>query len=595
LAEISGESILQRIYHQPDPVAPLSVESGVISAHRRAGILALTILAMLVAATASAQFRRLPPGAAILGQVVDADSGESLDRAAVTLRSGTLSRHIQTDREGRFLFAGLPAGEYVLLASRPGYLDGAYGQRRAMADPQVLSLLDGQWARGVDVPLWRPGVITGYVADAHNDPAIGLQVRAYRREWTHGTVDLVEASDAWTDDQGAYRIYPLIPGDYVVGVAAPQLQSGTAFPFLPEYYAGAWSPFASTTVAVDAGRTLTGINFYLREPALRTLTGRLAADIGSELRVGGVGVLLLTPPDPFVTESIAHRLVASTVADADGRFQMRDVPVGTYVLEVTTSATPLVTADVQAAPDSVARTLESPPDDPVDDEPPSIWWGRQLVTLLAGEPDPDVSLVLRPGLAVEGRAPEGLTILFTPVGSAFAAPPARAIADADGRFGTGPMLLPGQYAVTVDGLPVGALLGSIRSGGRDLADEPLDLTLGFAPTDVTVELTRQRTAIIGMVRATGPFGDPAARVLAFPADRLPISPRRLQSARVRTDGSFDLRDLPAGDYLLVAIDDAESAGWQEPFRLDRWRPKAMRVTLLEGDAKVIELRRQSGR
>ena len=56
-----------------------------------------------------------------------------------------------------------------------------------------------------------------------------------------------------------------------------------------------------------------------------------------------------------------------------------------------------------------------------------------------------------------------------------------------------------------------------------------------------------------------------------------------------------LRDLPAGDYLLVAIDDAESAGWQEPFRLDRWRPKAMRVTLLEGDAKVIELRKQSGR
>jgi hypothetical protein len=594
LAEISGESILPRIYHQPDPVDLLSVESGVISAHRRAGIVTVALLAMLTATTASAQFRRLPPGAALLGQVVDADSGDGLDRAAVTLRSGTLSRQIQTDREGRFLFAGLPAGEYVLLASRPGYLDGAYGQRRAMADPHILSLLDGQWASGVDIPLWRPGVIAGFVADAHNDPVIGLQVRAYRREWTHGTVDLVEASDAWTDDQGAYRIYPLIPGDYVVGVA-PQLQSGAASPFLPEYYAGAWSPFASTTVAVDAGRTLTGINFYLREPALRTLTGQLAADAGSELRVGGVRVLLLTPPDPFVTESIDHRLVASTVADPDGRFQMRDVPVGTYVLEVTTSATPLVMPDAPASPDSVVRTFDDVLDAVVDDEPLSIWWGRQLVTLLAGEPDPDVSLVLRPGLAVEGRAPEGLTILFTPVGSAFAAQPARAIADADGRFNTGPMLLPGQYAVTVDGLPTGALLRSIRSGGRDLADEPLDLTLGFAPTDVTVELTRQRTAIIGMVRATGPFGDPAARVLAFPADRLPISPRRLQSARVRTDGSFELRDLPAGDYLLVAIDDAESAGWREPFRLDQWRAKAMRVTLLEGDAKVIELRRQSGR
>jgi len=96
----------------------------------------------------------------------------------------------------------------------------------------------------------------------------------------------------------------------------------------------------------------------------------------------------------------------------------------------------------------------------------------------------------------------------------------------------------------------------------------------------------------GTVRGAGPFGDPTATVLLFPDSPASVSTRRMRSVRVRTNGTFFLPDLLPGRYRIVAIDEADAEGWMAPDRLRALRARGMLVDLRDGDARVVELRRQ---
>ena len=47
--------------------------------------------------------------------------------------------------------------------------------------------------------------------------------------------------------------------------------------------------------------------------------------------------------------------------------------------------------------------------------------------------------------------------------------------------------------------------------------------------------------------------------------------------------------------LIVAVDDAEADGWQNPDRLTTLRSSATPVSIREGEAKILELRRLGAR
>ena len=53
---------------------------------------------------------------------------------------------------------------------------------------------------------------------------------------------------------------------------------------------------------------------------------------------------------------------------------------------------------------------------------------------------------------------------------------------------------------------------------------------------------------------------------------------------------FRIDGLPAGDYIFVAIDDAEAEGWQDEARLAKLAPLGTRVTLVAGESRTIDLR-----
>src|SRR5687767_9938879 len=84
----------------------------------------------------------------IVGQVVDAGSGRPLAGALVAIsgppvRGAVPPPGVLTGNDGRFVFRGLPRGNYNLVAHKAGFAQGAHGRTRPAGPSVPLNLGDG--------------------------------------------------------------------------------------------------------------------------------------------------------------------------------------------------------------------------------------------------------------------------------------------------------------------------------------------------------------------------------------------------------------------------------------------------------------------
>jgi hypothetical protein len=54
-------------------------------------------------------------------------------------------------------------------------------------------------------------------------------------------------------------------------------------------------------------------------------------------------------------------------------------------------------------------------------------------------------------------------------------------------------------------------------------------------------------------------------------------------------GDFTFKGLPAGKYLIAAVDYAQDGQWYDPAFLEDLRPRAQRLSLVEAESKRIDL------
>src|SRR5437773_353523 len=160
-----------------------------------------------------------PPATGLIaGRVLAADTGRPVKRARVFASAAELpgGRGILTDDTGLFQLAELPAGRYTLSVSKSGFVSLSYGQRRPLQSGTPLQLADGQEIKDNEFRLPRGSVIAGHVYDETGDPLPGVLVRVLRYQYQQGDKRLAPAGTAQTDDQGQYRVWGLMPGDYYV-------------------------------------------------------------------------------------------------------------------------------------------------------------------------------------------------------------------------------------------------------------------------------------------------------------------------------------------------------------------------------------------
>jgi hypothetical protein len=67
------------------------------------------------------------------------------------------------------------------------------------------------------------------------------------------------------------------------------------------------------------------------------------------------------------------------------------------------------------------------------------------------------------------------------------------------------------------------------------------------------------------------------------------SGRHIASARPNQEGRFQIKNLPAGSYYVVALDYIAQGDWNDPDLLDRLKSKGTRITLDEGKTETVTL------
>jgi hypothetical protein len=580
---------------------------------------ALAILLVFAAAGRLADAQSGPPQIATIGGIVVTaeTSPQPVGGAVVTVSGGGLRGNLSavTDERGRFLLTHLPPGRYNVLVSKPAYLTMAYGAARPGRIGASVAVAPGQ-SVDLQIALARGAVVTGLVRDHLGDPVAGVQVIIGRPSTSPQGGTFVEQFVS-TDDRGVYRVFGLMPEEYVVTVLPTRFSGGETYaPSREDVDAklrrleqrAAQSPAAaarapivsdasvtlvpanvggsggSITVRLAAGEERRGIDFQL--VSVRTVK------VSGLIQSGDIPLQQIRPQLlPLDESSLGLMSPGLPGVAADGSFTFTNVTPGRYRLLARAGA---------GAPVVIGGAITSGPE-----IPPRFG----MVDFSVG--DADVSglvIALRPLPPLSGRVifdaaatepPQNLelvrlTLVPTRSGSRPVMDPgivsvaANARSDGTIRF---PAVMPGAFTMTSP--LAGWWLRSAVIKGRDILDLPLEVDgSSLELPEVVVTFTDRRTELGGTLSTTS--GQPPSEfvVVAFPSEReyWRRGARRIKSVRPASDGAFSFADLPPGDYLIGAVTDADPDEWQQASFLEQLVPASVKVTIGEGQKVRQDLR-----
>jgi hypothetical protein len=430
-------------------------------------------------------------------------------------------------------------------------------------------------------------------------------------ETTAATIEGLARADAPLPNVDARRnqgALPLQPGHLLIvgNYPAPPVAGGRPQAYPIAFHPGTTSILGATAIELEPGETREQVDVNLRpSPAVR-VSGRVVAPPesirGLVLRLVGEGL-----DDLGEGSEVATTLVAPT-----GEFTFLNVPAGAYTLVASKSLLeysygPARSASLPGTPGLVPGPggylggVASGP-------PGTRSFGTHAagdvryfarMPLVVGESDVlDVGVTMRPTVTLRGRVefegdgdpPAAMTLIAEPAdGSAWLGLQHSRTRPSPGETFEIEGLMPGEYVLRAVGLSPRQAIKSIVSGAIDYTTRPFDAAAG-QDFDVVVTYTDRVASLTGRVAdAARPIS-----VLAFPASRdqwtrYGLSAARFKMAPVANDGSYRIENIPAGSYLLVAVDTAQSSRRFEPAFLEAAAQSASPVTVGWGETRSVDL------
>jgi hypothetical protein len=335
--------------------------------------------------------------------------------------------------------------------------------------------------------------------------------------------------------------------------------------YAPVFFPSAAAPADASLVRIGLHEERDGVNIQLRLVPTATVQGVITDPGGTPM--ANIDIVMMDPgPLPLGTLALAYR---NATSGRDGKYVLSGITPGTYKIITSTRGTG-----------------------------PPLWAVTEVV--VAGR-DIDAAIVMRPGVTIAGRIvfdgasprPNDVAGLIPWIASLDETPSMTVrppTVATDGTFVQ--TVMPGKYRVGTGFAPPakpigGWILKSLVINGMNVEDVAFDVTQNIEGAVVT--LTDQTTEISGTLQDA--TGTPSAEyvLLAFSADkrfRMPQS-RRTQLARPGGNGHYVIRNLPAGDYLIVALTDVDPNQLVDPAFFAALESQApIKITLGEGEKRV---------
>ena len=523
------------------------------------------LAALLATATIAA---RQPPaaGGQIAGIVKSAADDTPIARARVAaVATDAEPRVALTGVDGRYSFSDLPAGSYIITATRTGYASRAYRQGRIAAG--AVELAANQRLTNIDLVLEPGRHIVGRILDEDGTPFAGAAVEALVARSDRGQEALIAVATSRTDDRGEFRLYGLPAGRYFVSAADPAFGS-VATPngvlrYSPTYHPGVASPDQAQPVTVPDGGDPPRIEFRLRLVPPARVSGQILAPGARELLSAAILMSPLAgngaPAGPPQEPSILP----------DGRFSFGHVAPGRYQIRARGQTEPAGSSLFAAfSIDVVGRDVEGLR---LPLRPGAVIDGRVTVENRHGSKPPQL-----PTLRVRAASLDGSNFSDALTGTV----------EANGRFALRGVMA-GPHQIVVDGLEPPWVVKQVLYRGSDISDEILAVAEREQVRAVQITIDDSGREVSGAVQDQRQQPVANAGVLVFSA--LPLhwmrTSRRMRLTYTDDRGRFTITGLPAGDYIAVASMQIDEADLGRHERLRALRPLGTALRLAADDAR----------
>ena len=495
----------------------------------------------------------------------------------------------RTDSDGRYLITGLAQGRYVV-----GAVLKAFIIADRSADPSLsrtVTLDEGEAREKIDFALIRGGVISGKVLDDEGRPMIAKRLQLYavdeqgRKNHYQGPF-IYESSE--TDDRGAYRIFGLPPGRYIISAGGEgggdPLRGGTG-KFALTYHPDTTDEKQARVFEVKEESEVADVDIRFGnakktyEAAGRVLDGETGKPVPR------VSVFCVAKSEKDASFS---GYSTTAIVDHQGNFRLPGLPAGRYQARILDSLSETgYTGDI---------TEFEITNDNISGIEVKAFLGASVsgvVTVEGGDATVKNSLqqiMIEPNV----RAPRNSADAATESYSTRSYMPARV--SADGSF-TIKGLLAGQVSFSLMNALFNSLqIKRIERDGVELR-EAVDVRPGEKITGVRIVVFQANGRIRGQVQIVGGKLPDEWRLQAYasrPSGALDEDWKRVASfqnrggfAEVDEKGRFVLEALPAGEYevsVFAMVRDVQ--GGQSS--LDSPRAKE-RVTVRENDETAVTI------
>lgn len=441
-----------------------------------------------------------------------------------------------SDKAGHFSIAKLPAGSYLLLTQKTGFVP--------VAPITQVQLKPGETQSDFLLSMTQEAVIRGRVLDADGDPIPDANLEL---EPVAGkpSVDAPDEGEGWdADDLGEFQI-AAPPGRYYVLARGPRFDIRSR-EIGAMYYPGVAAKAHASVVEAVAGRETAGIEIRLGKETLYSISGTVAGF--SAEQVGGA-IVRLTSEGEFRAEAPVR---------ANGAFRIDLLSAGVY--EAVAIAGQLRSPAVEVRLENADAT------------------NLQLMLGTASPLSGTVEIAGQAG-AKPGSAPKR-SVTFAPLGrQRYVMFGQTARADVDGGTFRMEPPTPGRYRVTLEPMPADGYIRSTEVDGAVNPGDLVDLRRLSAIPQVKISIGTDGARIAG--RVLGADGQPSAGTVVYCLAQGQEIDLSVTPADADGEGNYRLAGIRPGKYRLFA---AQAADIRDTAAIEWLQQVAARTPEIEVEA-----------